>query len=177
MLKDEFAKASPQRARHAVLKPLAEGLAVLAVAGALGGCKLSPGKAGQHESMVVLEQAEPKGGVIRISALEFGAQECPSSLNGAHFTVQYFNGDSQLEQWIVVPGCADVVADKAGTAYKPAEGGVRMPEPYYYGECDLGGAVEGRGRTDFRAIFVPKPSDGTRPSSAMYTYFSGGDRR
>ncbi|MEW6035766.1 MAG: hypothetical protein AB1529_04080 [Candidatus Micrarchaeota archaeon] len=96
-----------------------------------------------------------------------------SSIQNAHFVVEYFNpqGNAYRGLWSPVPGCDDVVADREGTAYVPSReaGGALTQYTYYYGQCDLTPVTQGA-RTYVRVTFVPRPEDPYQQSSAEYEF-------
>src|SRR5512143_579694 len=180
MLEKRGQEAKTSRMRE-VMKPLAEGLTIVALAAALSGCKTNqeprPAPLGQpNESQVILAPAEEDGKVINMALLEYepGATKAVSSLRNAHFTVEYFNGDGRGASWLGVPECLDVVADQVGPAQRPVGNGATMPVPYYYGQCDLSVVTAGPLRTDFRVTFVPQPNDNVAPSTAIYEFTGAG---
>jgi hypothetical protein len=95
-----------------------------------------------------------------------------SSLQNAHFVVEYFNpqGNAYHGLWSAIPGCEDVIAGQTGTAYRPSpDTGEMVAVPYYFGQCDLT-PVAGSQRVYIRATYVPQPTEDVSPSSAEYEY-------
>jgi hypothetical protein len=121
--------------------------------------------------------AADRQGCIQRAALERTAasrdyQMNLTSLENAHFIVEYFNpqGNAYRGQWTIVPGCEDVVASTVAVAYRPVQGSdVPAPYNYYYGQCDLAPVIGG-GRVFVRATYVPLPDQAVSQSSAEYEY-------
>ena len=93
-----------------------------------------------------------------------------SSVQNAHFTVQYFNpmGNTYKGQWSNVLGCENIMADQPGTGHKLDANGQPVDYTYYFGTCSLAGVANNVNNT-FRVIYTPDDAL-TCPSVAEYNY-------
>lgn len=76
-------------------------------------------------------------------------------LQNAKVMVYYFAGG----QWLLVPGCENLVTDIRRTTYimDPATGNM-LPTDYYYAQCDVERIASTRARTSLRVVFPETPT-------------------
>ncbi|MEW6723018.1 MAG: hypothetical protein AB1324_07175 [Candidatus Micrarchaeota archaeon] len=151
-------------------------------------------------SVLVFQQATSTGGTDIRTVMDQINQECASapdrqaciqqkglertaasrdyqlnltSLQSAHLVVEYLDpaGNNYQGQWLIVPGCENVITDIAVTRYRPDPvTGVSAPYNYYIGQCDITPAVTGANRTQLRALYVGDPVQAISPSGDSYQY-------